>query len=673
VYDGTAADVDVISSSTTLSANWATSTDADSGIAEYWYCIGTTAGATNIVAWTNAGAATSMTRSGLSLTTSATYYVSVKAENGAGLQSAERSSDGVRVVRVDTTPPAVIGTINDGTAADVDVTSSSTTLSANWCASTDADSGIAAYWYCIGTAAGGTSILGWTSAGTVTSMTRSGLSLASSTTYYVSVKAENGAGVQSAVGSSDGIQVTAGAGTAAADTSDAHKDGTLYNGTTWSAGYANTALSFDGVNDYVKMVKNTALATIGNFTVDFWIKPAAWKTKEIIMTNGVFKIYHRGDWTGGKVYFLVKITAGTRAGGDSSWVGWTGVRSVRELKAGTWYHVTCVKSGKNMILYINGKKDREIAALSGYTIATAALSDLVVGGSGTYFNGCIDELSVWNKALATSCAASGIAEKEDAADDTSVPGFAAAAGGDIADADGNRITVPAGAVTENGRFVAVISCPDRTEPVIEAADATLPARLAVIAGQNLCREIQAQVDGVAVTQFAAPVTLTFSYPDADHDGTVDGTAISEERLVVAVLDEEHGTWTPLRTRHNAADNTVSVETDQARLFTILGVQGTGTVDDVQCYPNPCRLPQDGHVRIGAIPNEAGEATISIYTLTGDLVTTLKEGSGITVGATDKQGAWDGTNDDGSQVAGGLYLCLIKTEAGKKVEKIGLLR
>ena len=100
VNDGLAGDIDTVSSFTILSANWTASADTNSGIAKYWYAIGTTAGATNVVNWIDNGLNTSVTKSGLSLTQGATYYFSVKAENDAGLTSI-CSSDGM-VVDVNT-------------------------------------------------------------------------------------------------------------------------------------------------------------------------------------------------------------------------------------------------------------------------------------------------------------------------------------------------------------------------------------------------------------------------------------------------------------------------------------------------------------------------------------------------------------------------------------------
>jgi len=96
VNDGTSTDIDSTASQTTLSANWTTSTDANSGIAKYWYAIGTTAGATDVVNWTDNLLNTSVTKSGLTLTNGQHYYFSIKTVDGAGLTSI-CNSDGVLV------------------------------------------------------------------------------------------------------------------------------------------------------------------------------------------------------------------------------------------------------------------------------------------------------------------------------------------------------------------------------------------------------------------------------------------------------------------------------------------------------------------------------------------------------------------------------------------------
>jgi len=184
-------------SGTQLHATWASS-DAQSGIAKYEYAIGTTAGGVETLGWTNAGVSTDKTITGLTLVSGTRYYISVRATNGAGLVSSVGTSDGILV---DATPPTTPVVIDDGR-----YTLSTTTLHATW-TSADPETGITLIEYSIGTSAGGSNVIGWTGVGTATSVTKSGLTLTSGTTYFVNVRATNGVGLVSAVGSSDGITV----------------------------------------------------------------------------------------------------------------------------------------------------------------------------------------------------------------------------------------------------------------------------------------------------------------------------------------------------------------------------------------------------------------------------------------------------------------------------------
>jgi hypothetical protein len=94
VKDGQANDIDTTYTQGQLKANWTASSDVNSGIANYWYAIGTTSGGTNICSWTNNGNSTSVTKTGLTLIDGQVYYFSVKAENNAGLFSSITTSDG---------------------------------------------------------------------------------------------------------------------------------------------------------------------------------------------------------------------------------------------------------------------------------------------------------------------------------------------------------------------------------------------------------------------------------------------------------------------------------------------------------------------------------------------------------------------------------------------------
>lgn len=201
VNDGLGTDIATTGSQTQLSANWTASSDPETGISGYRYAIGTSAGATDVVSWTDNAASLFVTRNGLSLTPGSVYYFGVKAVSGVGVESAAAWSNGQQV---DTAFPSDVQYVYDGTGVDVDYVASLTTLSANWGVSPSG--GILEYQYAVGTTPGGTQKLGWTTAGLNTSVTNSALALAEGAVYYISVKARNLNGFSSAV-ASDGMKV----------------------------------------------------------------------------------------------------------------------------------------------------------------------------------------------------------------------------------------------------------------------------------------------------------------------------------------------------------------------------------------------------------------------------------------------------------------------------------
>ncbi len=94
INDGKAADISTIVTSDSLCANWSSSKDVNSGIARYWYSIGTTPGAVNTLTWTSNWGDTTVTAKNLVLTQGTVYYFNVRSENGAGLFSNAISSNG---------------------------------------------------------------------------------------------------------------------------------------------------------------------------------------------------------------------------------------------------------------------------------------------------------------------------------------------------------------------------------------------------------------------------------------------------------------------------------------------------------------------------------------------------------------------------------------------------
>lgn len=109
VNDGTSADIDTTYSLTQLSANWTMSADTNSGLVKYWYAIGATPGATDIVNWTNNSLNTSVTKTGLSLLPNQNYYFTIQSKDSAGLLSTVSSSDGQMILITSIDEPSAFG------------------------------------------------------------------------------------------------------------------------------------------------------------------------------------------------------------------------------------------------------------------------------------------------------------------------------------------------------------------------------------------------------------------------------------------------------------------------------------------------------------------------------------------------------------------------------------
>jgi len=94
VEDGLALDIDTFYTANEISANWDEAFDVNSAVSHYLMSVGTSLGASDIVAWTNVGNVTDYTLTGLSLFGGTTYFINIRAVNEAGLESVLVSSDG---------------------------------------------------------------------------------------------------------------------------------------------------------------------------------------------------------------------------------------------------------------------------------------------------------------------------------------------------------------------------------------------------------------------------------------------------------------------------------------------------------------------------------------------------------------------------------------------------
>ena len=130
VNDGTGADITTTTNNNLIEANWDAGSDPHSDVARYWVSVGTSAGATNVVNWTDNYWNTSFALNGLNLAQGTTYYVNVRVENGAGLISSVISSNGQLVVPPTDPPVAAFNSTNTFVCAGTPIDFQNTSVNA---------------------------------------------------------------------------------------------------------------------------------------------------------------------------------------------------------------------------------------------------------------------------------------------------------------------------------------------------------------------------------------------------------------------------------------------------------------------------------------------------------------------------------------------------------------
>jgi hypothetical protein len=182
------------------------------------------------------------------------------------------------------------------------------------------------------------------------------------------------------------------------DSSGNDNTGTI-SGATWSSSgqigsTTYSALQFDGTNDYVDGGTAAGLGVSSNLTVTAWVNPDSISNERGIVSRRVSGStpinYHLGLESDTFKFYA--------AGGQtaSNAVGY----------AGSWVHVVGVfnDSTNERILYLNGLEKVKSTGVTG-TPDTTGTQTLTIGneaGLSLYFDGLIDEVVVYNRALSAS-------------------------------------------------------------------------------------------------------------------------------------------------------------------------------------------------------------------------------------------------------------------------------
>ncbi len=172
-------------------------------------------------------------------------------------------------------------------------------------------------------------------------------------------------------------------------------DGVVYGDPNWASGYEGQAMVFDGVNDCVEMQGYKGITGTDGRTCSAWIK-----TTEV---SG--EIMSWGKWSAGEKWIIrVNETGALRAEVEGGYIYGT-----TAINDDDWHHVAVVLQDDGspnvteLLLYVDGQLET-IADSVDEPINTASYENVKIGvfhdgGSPRYFEGSIDDVHIYNRAL----------------------------------------------------------------------------------------------------------------------------------------------------------------------------------------------------------------------------------------------------------------------------------
>jgi len=162
-----------------------------------------------------------------------------------------------------------------------------------------------------------------------------------------------------------------------------------------SLSYGNLALEYDGVDDYVEVSNESAFDFTSEITLEFWINPNS--------VSGTQGIISKNFGNNAHPYQIRLNNDEILFGFYSNTIGWQPVQtSNANLQVGEWVHIACTYNMVQAKIFVNG----ELMAQASRNFEIPQNDQpLEIGRSKDvsfeYFSGTIDEVRVWDIALAS--------------------------------------------------------------------------------------------------------------------------------------------------------------------------------------------------------------------------------------------------------------------------------
>ncbi|QHJ07978.1 cadherin domain-containing protein [Hymenobacter busanensis] len=161
---------------------------------------------------------------------------------------------------------------------------------------------------------------------------------------------------------------------------------------------AGDALRFNGTNGYIELSATTPAPNFSSaYTQEVWVKPQTGTGNTLIGVLGQ-------EPAGGQNQRSPYIAISTRLALEVGFGTGTALRSINlgnnSLTAGVWYHIVARYDGTNLTLFVDGlQRGNDNAAGSPVATPVRYVGSLTGTAGGSIFQGDIDEVRQWNKAL----------------------------------------------------------------------------------------------------------------------------------------------------------------------------------------------------------------------------------------------------------------------------------
>ncbi|KAF0131594.1 MAG: hypothetical protein FD155_118 [Bacteroidetes bacterium] len=178
-----------------------------------------------------------------------------------------------------------------------------------------------------------------------------------------------------------------GTGTAVQDSKGSNHG--LASNISWGSGMAGSAVECNGINSNISIPNHTSLNPVTEISMMAWVKTYENKTT---------KVAQKGDWDGHGL-------------GQGKWDGWNvHVRTADNMshtlhwgeglpQFDVWYHLAMTYDGSALRIYVNGQLKNSTALTGSLKVNSRAFSIGSDNGAQKFFNGLIDDVKYYGKAL----------------------------------------------------------------------------------------------------------------------------------------------------------------------------------------------------------------------------------------------------------------------------------